>query len=173
MLNHWFVIQVQSGNEEKIIKYCKQYIDDEILEECFVLKYKHMKKYKGNWHELEEILFKGYVFVITKDPNTLYQQLKKIPGFTKLLGNTGDMIYPIYEEEAKVLMKFGREKHMVEMSTGFIEGDTIYIMEGPLMNNEGIIKKIDRHKRIAYIELKLFNQLTTAQIGLEIIRKNA
>ena len=36
-----------------------------------------------------------------------------------------------------------------------------------------MIKKIDRHKRVAYIEVKLFDQITMVQVGLEIIGKSS
>lgn len=173
MYNNWYVVQVQAGNEEKIVQYCQTFIPKDILEDCFVLKYKHLKRYLGDWHEVEEVLFKGYVFMITDHVNDLFYQLKEIPGFTKLLGNTGDIIYPIYEEEAMFLQRFGKSEHTVEVSSGVIEGDKIYITQGPLVDSEGIIKKIDRHKRIAYVEIQLFNQKTTTQVGLEIVSKKA
>lgn len=60
---------------------------------------------------------------------------------------------------------------MVEVSTGYQEGDTITITDGPLMNQEGNIVKIDRHKRIAYVDVSLFGQVTRIQVGLEIVSK--
>lgn len=58
------------------------------------------------------------------------------------------------------------------MSIGFIKGDIIHIVKGPLKHKEGLIVKIDRHKRIAYINLALFNEERIAKVGLEIISKN-
>lgn len=57
------------------------------------------------------------------------------------------------------------------MSTGFIQGDKIFVTEGPLQGKEGLIIKIDRHKRIAYLQLSMFNKETIAKVGLEIISK--
>ena len=47
----------------------------------------------------------------------------------------------------------------------------IRITHGPLMGQEGNIVKIDRHKRVAYVDVSLFGQVTTVQVGLEIISK--
>ena len=57
------------------------------------------------------------------------------------------------------------------MSTGFIQGEQIFITEGPLQGKEGQIIRIDRHKRIAYLQLSMFNKETTTKVGLEIISK--
>jgi transcriptional antiterminator NusG len=57
------------------------------------------------------------------------------------------------------------------MSKGIIEGDHIIVESGPLKGYEGFIKKIDRHKRIAFIDVELFNTVTTVKVGLEIVSK--
>lgn len=44
--------------------------------------------------------------------------------------------------------------------------------EGPLIGLEGLITKIDRHKRIAYVDVELLGKLTRVQVGLEIISKS-
>lgn len=69
------------------------------------------------------------------------------------------------------MKSFGKKGHIVDMSIGFIRGDKIYITEGPLQGKEGLIVKIDRHKRIAYLRLSMFNKETTTKVGLEIISK--
>jgi len=171
MLNNWYVIQVRSGKETLIVETCSKMISSDILKECFIPRYVRMKKIRGTWKRENDILFKGYVFMITDRIEDLFQELKKIPDLTKVLSNDGEEIYPLREEEVLFLMRFGKEDKIVEMSYGYIEGDTITITNGPLIGQEGIIKKIDRHKRIAYIEVTMFDQVTQAKVGLEIISK--
>jgi transcriptional antiterminator NusG len=36
---------------------------------------------------------------------------------------------------------------------------------------QGSVSKIDRHKRIAVLELDFFGQLTSVTVGLEIVKK--
>jgi len=171
MYDNWYAVQVRSGKEDEIVNACQIYVDNHALNECFIPRCKKMKKFRGKWHNVEEILFKGYVFMITDYIDELYIELKKIPDLTKILGNDGENIYPIRKEEAMFLTRFGGKNHMVDISYGFIEGDVIRISDGPLMGQEGNIIKIDRHKRIAYINVSLFDRETTVQVGLEIISK--
>lgn len=172
MCENWYVIQVRSGKEDEIKNTCERSIPKDILQECFIPRSVRLRKKQGTWREIEEILFKGYVFMITDHIEELFNKLKLVPDLTKVLGNDGEFICPILKEEARFLMKFGKENHLVEMSQGYIVGDKVNIISGPLVGYEGKIKKIDRHKRIAYIEVSLFDQVVVVQVGLEIISKS-
>ena len=172
-MQHWYVIQVRSGKEEWIVKYCDLMIhDDCALRKSFIPYAKRLRKVHGEWMEKTEILFPGYVFMISEDPTRLYQSLKKIPDLTKLLGREKEEIYPLPEEEVGFLKSFGEEEQIVEVSSGYIEGEKVIVEKGPLKGKEGLIKRIDRHKRIAEIEIEFLGEVRRAKVGLEIVRKN-
>ena len=54
---------------------------------------------------------------------------------------------------------------------GIIENDQVIITRGPLKGHEGLIKKIDRHKRKAYLEMEMFGRKLETQVGLEVVVK--
>ena len=171
MDTNWYVIQVKSGNEDKIAQACRLSIPKEILIESFVPKYRLQKKFKGKWHLIEDVLFKGYVFLISDHIQDLFYQLSNIHELTKLLGNDGNEIYPMTTQDVILLEKFMKEDYILDMSIGYIEGENVYISEGPLKGYEGLITKIDRHKRIAYLDISFMGQQLTTKVGLEIISK--
>lgn len=170
-MEKWYVIQVRNKLEEKIKKSCEMIVSKEFLKECFVPKNIRLKKVEGKWIEVEEILFNGYVFLVSDTPDELFLELKKIPDLTKMLGKIDNEIFPLYDDEVEFLKSFSNAEYVVELSSGIIENDTVNITSGPLQGKEGIIRKIDRHKRIAIIEVELFGQLTVAKVGLEIVSK--
>lgn len=145
-------------------------IKKDTLRECFVPHYEEKKKINGRWTTLERILFPGYMFLETDDIDGLYWELKMIPRLTKLLG-VGDCIVPLSDEEVAFLMRFGGQKHLVEMSEGIIEHSQVRILSGPLMGMEGMIQRIDRHKRKAWLEMELFGRTQTVEVGLEVAMK--
>ncbi len=112
----------------------------------------------------------GYVFLIAENQEKLVNGLRKVIGLTKLIG-TGDEIVPLVQEEIDLLMKIGTDKQLVEISSGIIENDRVQILAGPLMGMEGNIRRIDRHKRTAYLEIEMFGRTVEMKVGLEIIRK--
>ena len=166
----WYVIQVRTGTEENIRCQCQRLISSNVLERCFIPYYQQKKRFQGEWHIQERILFPGYVFLIAQNLECLVNELKKVIGLTKLIG-IGDQIVPLVQEEVELLMRIGTDKQFVEMSSGIIENDRVQILSGPLMGMEGNISRIDRHKRIAYLEIEMFGRTVEMKVGLEIIRK--
>lgn len=140
------------------------------MERCFIPYYEEKKKQNGTWNTLQKVLFPGYIFMITEDVEKLFFHLKTIEGMTKLIG-TGQDIIPLKEEEITFLKHFGGEEQIVSMSEGIIEGTQVIITSGPLMGMEGLIQKIDRHKRKAWLDLELFGRMQQVEVGLEITRK--
>lgn len=166
----WYVIQVRTGMEEEIRQQCERVIEKEILEYCFIPYCEQMKRYHGEWHKERKILFPGYVLLISEDEEQLYHRLKNVIGLTKLIG-TGREIVPLAEDEVDLLMEFGKEEQIVAMSEGIIEDDRVVVTSGPLKGHEGMIKKVDRHKRRAYLEVEMFGRKIETRVGLEIVAK--
>lgn len=166
----WYVVQVRSGTEHNIRIQCNKKIPDAIMERCFIPYYEEKKKQNGTWNTLQKVLFPGYIFMITEDVEKLFFHLKTIEGMTKLIG-TGQDIIPLKEEEITFLKRFGGEEQIVSMSEGIIEGTQVIITSGPLMGMEGLIQKIDRHKRKAWLDMELFGRMQQVEVGLEITKK--
>ncbi len=166
----WYVMQVRSGTEHKTLAKLKSLIDSEILEQGFIPLYEQKKRYQGKWHVEEKILFPGYVFLVTEQIEELIQELSRVVGSSRIL-KTGDEIVPLTDEEVALLLRMGNKDQKVEMSIGVIENDKVRITSGPLVGMEGAIKKINRHKRIAWLSIEMFGSITDCQVGLEIIEK--
>ena len=166
----WYVMQVRTGTEENIRCQCQRMISSDILKRCFIPYYQQKKRFQGKWHIQERILFPGYVFLIAENLEQLSENLRKVTGMTRLLG-TGDEIISLSEEEVELLLKLGKEEQLVAMSTGIIENDQVRILTGPLKGMEGYIRKINRHKRKAWVSIEMFERSVDMEVGLEIIKK--
>ena len=166
----WYVVQVRTGTEENIRLQCEANIPEEIMEHALSQSYEERRRIRGEWMTVKRILFPGYVFLITEKMEELFHQLKKVVGLTKMLG-TGEEIIPLTENALSQSKRFGGEDQIVEMSEGIIEQSRIRILSGPLMGMEGQIRKIDRHKRKAWLEVELFGRIQRVEVGLEIPMK--
>lgn len=166
----WYAAQVVTGDEEKIKLLCDKLISKEFLEECFIPYYEKKEKYLGKWHMTTERLFPGYIFMVSDQINDLLLSVKKIPELIKVLGY-GNEIIPLYDKEIEFLKSFGKEDHLVKMSYGYMENDKIIITDGPMKNYEGTVKRIDRHKRKAVLEMNFFGRTMEVSVGLEIVKK--
>lgn len=59
----------------------------------------------------------------------------------------------------------------MKMSKGVIEGDRVMVTRGPLKGHEALIARIDRHKRLAWVDMDMFGRHKTIRVGLEIVSK--
>ena len=75
------------------------------------------------------------------------------------------------KEEEQYLRQLMDEYNCIAMSYGYIVDDQLMIYKGPLSGKSDMVKKIDRHKRIADIEVYLWHQPKRVRVGLEIIDK--
>jgi transcriptional antiterminator NusG len=149
---------------------CEKKIENSILEQCFIPDFEELRKVRKEWKKIRRPLFPGYIFLVTARIEPLFFELKKIQGMTKLLA-TGEEIVPLTESEVDFIKSFGGKDHLVSMSTGIIEGSKVIVESGPLQGREGLIKKIDRHKRKAWLEMEMFGRLQRVEVGLEITEK--
>ncbi len=165
-----YALQALGGREERTRYLILKMIDSSVYQECFI-PYRDMQKcYQGAWITRREILFPGYLFIDTVDVRTLVVELRKVPLLTRVLGNN-DIFIPLSEEEVSFIQMTGGPTHVIEKSIGFIENDMVEVFAGPLQGCEGMIKKIDRHKRTALLEVKMFARTVTVKVALEIVEK--
>ena len=141
----------------------------DLLRECFPLSYQLLKKQQGTWRLVTEVMFPGYVFLSTGDIDAVRERLKLSTSFARLLG-AGDAIFSLTPEEAAFVSEFGGAGHVVGMSEGVIEDGRTVVRSGPLRGREDLIRKIDRHKRVAFLDVGLLDQVRV-RVGLEITRK--
>lgn len=166
----WYVIWVTSGKEEEIKEQCQKRLSGDMYKDIFVLRYTRRMKKKGQWQEVTRRLFPGYIFIDTEDIDAIRERLRDIDAMTIVLGDD-DKPVPISDSEQAFLQSLIDDAYVVNMSTGHIIGDEIIIASGPLAGTKGIIKKINRHKKEAEIEVDLMGNVTRARVGLEIVSK--
>lgn len=166
-----YVIQVSGGKENRAVSLINKYVSKGLIRECFIPRFETMRRYRGEWRKRIEILMPGYLFIECIDVKRVNEELRHVPAFTRLLGNDGNFI-SLTADETRWLNAFtSLGDRVVKMSEGVIEGDKVIILNGPLMNHEGLISKIDRHKRIAYLDMPIMGRTKTVKVGLEIIAK--
>jgi len=173
-MNQWFVLYVKSGFEDEIAHK----INEQEIVHAFVPRKIKIYKRQGKIIKVNDIVFKSYVFVETDmDYETFHLQvvnkIKVHTAFFKTLIHKVDKnIETLYPSEKEFLLSLMNKDHLIESSIGFIEGDKVTITSGPLMGKESIIQKINKHKRIAMMEVEMMGRHIEMQIPLELIFKN-
>lgn len=166
-----YVVQVMGGTERRHRERILSALPN-VVEDCFIPEYETMWAQRGVWKKKLVRLFPGYLFIQTKDPDALADAVASAPDFMRLLGGSDKGFQALTAEEVAWLDAFTEAgTHVVRMSEGVIEGDRVTVTKGPLRGREGQIARIDRHKRIAELEVRMFNQAKRVKVGLAIVWK--
>ena len=177
----WYVLFVKTGYEHKTVGDINRGWKVDGLRP-FVPMYDARFKQAGRIIQEKRRLLPGYVFVeMDIDEIDFYimtyplilrtEHAYKVLRYNAKHRDSTDYSFKIKEEEQQVLLKLYNDAYCVEMSQGFIEGDRIIITEGSLIGLESYIKKINRHKMEALIELELMGDIRELTVGLEIVSK--
>lgn len=167
----WCVLRCRPGKAEEIMMSCRRNISDDILRDIFVFTYERMRRYEGNWHLETREMFPNYIFLETDEPGKLFKKLEAYRGIVQMLEDNDQFRIVLPEEENFLSDLCGKQHHM-EMSEGYIRDGMTHVIRGPLMGMEGRIRRIDRHKRIASVDVPDGKQGRLVTVGLEITAKN-
>ena len=109
-------------------------------------------------------LLPGYLFLASDDPQKLSEQCKK----NHMLAKNDELI--LLSEQDMRLFSLAKDG-ILEISKGIIVDQKLTILSGPLKGRESQIKKIDRHKRRAWVSVELFGKEQLIEVGLEVFQK--
>ena len=171
----YYVVQVKTGKEQKAIEdILKNKPKDVVNFDVFSPFRKGLRKFHGEMREVVERCFPGYVFVETDQVHELFKQLYFTPGFTKLLGREADTdnFVPLDKDESRMIdiLYSKNNDRITEISNIEVrEGETIRVLDGPLMGLETQIKKVDLHKRKVVVEWMICGRLVESSIGINIV----
>ncbi len=125
-----------------------------MLQDAFVFTCDRMRRYEGAWHLERQLLFPGVLFLESQDGERLRKELEYCQKIRPVLGfGRGSWLYAVNPETEGFLNSLCGASHHFRMSRGYIRDGKTYVTEGPLRGRESLIRKIDRHKRIAQVRM--------------------
>lgn len=168
----WYVVQVATGKERAICELIERVAPGGSLEECFSPSFETQMKVKGEWVPATKPLFPGYVIAVTNHIEKLEVVLRQVPEFTRVL-SVGETFVPLHEEDQAWIGAFTKKgARTIPMSSGVMEGDRVVVTSGPLVGREALIKSVNRHKSLAFLEFEICGRRVMTKVGLGIVRKH-
>ena len=165
----WYVIQTQTGGEEKLVNLIDKMVPKEQYEECFCMNRECVRKTDKGYEIFLRPLFPAYIFVVTNDPRRLFFELKRIPRLTKLLGDEKNTFFSVSGEEEEFLKNVQNEDHIVRRS--LVEVDC----EGTIVKADGAVgvylRNIIRQrlrKRYVCVEQEFLGEKRKIYLGIKL-----
>jgi transcription termination/antitermination protein NusG len=127
---------------------------------------------RGRTREEQTPIFPGYIFWQAGDiVPEVYWTFKRTGGFIRFLKSNQD-IEPLSGPSKRLLLHFLDYGEIVGSSNVvFNDGDRITVMDGPMKGLEGKIKKVDKRKGRAKIELTMYEESFLIDFAFDIINK--
>ena len=178
IMDNWVILFVRTGTEEELVVTLRNRLNAKEYFPFFPAKELPYKT-KGIFRKVRMPLFPGYLFIKTAiEPQSIAGNLKAV------LREDDDFPNDIFR-----LLHYGKDKNNVVVreserifwenlldadfcigeSKGIIEGDRVRVVSGPLVGREGLIKRIDRHKRKAIIESEMMGSVHRVMVMLEVV----
>ena len=177
MKKNWTILFVRTGWEEKLVSVLKEKLNPNEYSP-FVPSKETAYRRSGIISKVRKPLFPGYIFVQTEiEPKLIASKLTlaltSVKGIYSILHYGEDRNdVAMREEERLCWERLFNADFCVVGSVGFIEGDVVRITTGSLVGLEGQIKKINRHKRSAIVEMKMMGAVRDVVLMLEVIAKD-
>ncbi|MGM1050336.1 MAG: antiterminator LoaP [Bacillota bacterium] len=181
----WYAIFVKTGKEDLVRRMFQKHFDESVVR-AIVPRRKLLEKKQGQTYEVYKKLFPGYVLLNTQINSKSYYEFKRIPINYRLLNkysckdniqnykeNDGDLetysFSKIDDEEIALILQLIGDSETIESSTIYVENTIVTVCDGPLKGKEGIIKKIDRRKKRARIELDFNGEKMRFDVGIQVL----
>ena len=170
-MKNWYILFVMGGKEKKICDF----LNNSNEWDAFTPYKEVVHKVKGEKVFVKKLLFPSYVFIETALDSLafrkkLVEERQRIQGILKEL-KYDDNISALTETEQTYLMGLMNNDRTVSLSKGEIVNGKVLIIDGPLMGYESKIKKIDRHKRRAILQVEIQGNTLEVNVSLEIVKK--
>lgn len=143
------------------------------------LTFDRMRKYEGSWHTEQKELFPECLIVDgpgERCADGIAQAVRhdNLAWHNPVCGGRPVPLPEVTEldvAEEELLRSLCCENCNMPFSRGVIRSGNVIIQEGPLMGHEHMIRRIDRHKRLATIQIPFLGVETKVTAGLEITEK--
>lgn len=187
----WYVLQVLSGGEEKVVKNL------EVLKESFE-KYEETKNIilsvrcpieetyeikNGKRRKIRRKFFPGYVLIEVAFPKDIvqarkiYSDIVMVSGVgTFIGGRKDDLPEPIPQKEIEeILMRMGEIKKSVHSkptaTIAYEVGQKVKVIEGPFKDLAGKVENIDMEKNKVRVKIEIFGMPTPVDLDLMQVEK--
>ncbi len=159
---HWYVLHTYAGQEEKAATNLRQRIENlNIKDKVFNVLVPREKKIKlegGERKQVEEKIYRGYIFVEMIVTDESWFVVRNTPGITGFLGS-GTTPSPVSEKEMESIQKRVSKKEP-EYTIDFEKGTLVKVKDGAFKGFTGKVVEVDPEKETIKVTVDVFGRET-------------
>ncbi len=160
-------MHVTPGHERAMARRVAR-ISGDALNDCFSLQTEFRVRRHGSWTRELLPTFPSYLILDVADPELLERRLGLLTSHARI-PQVGGRMASLSQEDASLLTALGGVDHVIRFSEGRLDRGRLSVQRGALVGREGLVRRVDRHKRCAWLECGPGEGLL--RVGLEIATK--
>ncbi len=170
---HWYVVHTYSGYEDAVREALLQRVESlgmqDLIFDVVVPKESQIVIKKGEPKTEKKRIFPGYVLVDMTVTDDSWYVVRNTPNVTGFVG-AGTTPVPVSLDEFKLI-----KRHMGEsepkFKIDFAIDDHVIILDGPFVNYDGIVTKVDEEKGKVKVLISIFGRETPVELDFTQVKK--
>jgi transcriptional antiterminator NusG len=178
-LKRWYILQVRSGFENRVVDLLRERIRVERQEENFgeiIIPTEEVVEMKGGQKKTSERrFFPGYVLVQMIMSDQTWHLVKSINVATRyVLGFVGgdNKPTPITDAEAdRILLRVKEGVSKPKPKTLFEPGEVVRVIDGPFADFNGVVEDVNYEKSRLKVSVLIFGRSTPVELEFSQVEK--
>ncbi len=171
----WYIVNVYSGFEKKVVQAIVEMAERKGLSEYFkeflVPSEEVVEIRRGAKVNTERQYFPGYILIKMDLVDDAWQLVLNIPRVASFLG-AGGKPSPITEREVSRIMKQVQESiEKPRHTTSFEIGEQVRVCDGPFSSFTGIVEDTDDEKGRLKVSVTIFGRATPVELEFSQVEK--
>lgn len=173
MAKNWYVVHTYSGFEEKVRHSIEEKIEKRHLEErisrILVPSESVLELRAGKKRKTERKFYPGYILIEMELDDETWHLVKSTPRVSGFVG--GMRPVPVTEEEINQILQQLEKGPAAAVSTQFITGDVVRIIDGPFTNFAGAVEEVDTDHGRLRVMVSIFGRQTPVELNFFQVEK--
>lgn len=174
----WYILQVYSGYENKIVVAIKDVLHkrgfEHLVGEILVPSQNSSQVRYGKKNVVKKKLAAGYVFLYIDMNQEVYKLIKSLPRVNDFVGGLGVDGVPFDVDKSEV-DRFMKHTEINEVSSynelEFEVGESLHITSGPFASFNGTVDFIDHERKRLYLLVAIFGRMTSVELEYHQVEK--
>lgn len=172
----WYVVQVFSGYEKKVVGSLREAIELKGMEDKFgeilVPTEEVVEMKSGQKRRSERKFFPGYVLVQMELDDDTWHLVNETPRVMGFIGGKADNPAPISDKEADlILQRVEASGEAPRPKTVFEPGEIVRVVDGPFNDFNGTVEDVNYDKSRLRVAVTIFGRSTPVDLEFTQVEK--
>ncbi|HOJ39467.1 MAG TPA: transcription termination/antitermination protein NusG [bacterium] len=169
-MEHWYILHVRTGYEEKIKKLLENTVNRESarIKQIIVPMENVAEMAHGERKIKKRKYWPGYILIQVADGaenESLWHAIRTTPGVLGFLG-AGQSPVPLSETEInKIISELADRQQKPTPKVEFKPGDKVEIIDGPFVNFTGIVEEVYPERERLKVSVSIFGRATLLELN--------